>query len=86
MDILEHKDTYAEKYPLVFRKTPTNRYELKILFDDKTLEVVISPDTIKKYGFYAFDTFIENSKNVNLLYKNGDIYTVIVEKGDWFYL
>ena len=82
LDILEHKDTYAEKYPLVFRKTPTNRYELKILFDDKTLEVVISPDTIKKYGFYAFDTFIENSKNVNLLYKNGDIYTGIVEKGD----
>ena len=75
LDILEHKDTYAEKYPLVFRKTSTNRYELKILFDDKTLEVVISPDTIKKYGFYAFDTFIENSKNVNLLYKNGDIYT-----------
>lgn len=82
LDILEHKDTYAEKYPLVFRKTSTNRYELKILFDDKTLEVVISPDTIKKYGFYAFDTFIENSKNVNLLYKNGDIYTGIVEKGD----
>lgn len=82
LDILEHKDTYAEKYPLVFRKTSTNRYELKILFDDKTLEVVISSDTIKKYGFYAFDTFIENSKNVNLLYKNGDIYTGIVEKGD----
>lgn len=82
LDILEHKDTYAEKYPLIFRKTSTNCYELKILFDDKTLEVVISPDTIKKYGFYAFDTFIENSKNVNLLYKNGDIYTGIVEKGD----
>ena len=82
LDILEHKDTYAEKYPLVFRKTSTNRYELKILFDDKTLQVVISPDTVKKYGFYAFDTFIENSKNVNLLYKNGDIYTGIVEKGD----
>lgn len=82
LDILEHKDVYAEKYPLVFRKTSSNRYELKILFDDKTLQVVISPDTVKKYGFYAFDTFIENSKNVSLIYKNGDLYTGIVEKGD----
>lgn len=82
IDVLHHKENYENKYPLVFRKTSSNSYELKIRFDDKNLEVIVGSDDIKKYGFYAFSTFVKNSKDAKIIYQNGDVYTGKVDISD----
>lgn len=74
---------YAKKYPLVLLKSLyANDYQLNIKFKDKTLSLLVSPDIIAKYGFYAFDDMIKHSENVKLTYPKGDVYTGIVDKND----
>ena len=65
--------------PVTLQKQSEN-YMLKIIFDDRVLETVVSPDIIKRYGFFAFDDFIKSSQNVKLNYNNGNIFIGIVEK------
>ncbi len=64
---------YYTNAPVTLQKQQDN-YLLKIEFNDKTLETIISSDTVKKYRFLSFDKFIQNSKNIKLNYNNGDIF------------
>lgn len=61
-------------------------YILKIEFNDRILEAVVSSDKVRKSNLYFdFDDFIISSQNVKLTDKNGNVFTGIVEKyGDQY--
>jgi len=72
---------YSSLIPINVQKKGDNYY-LKIDFRDRTLETIISYETLKKSNFldFDFDSFsyltkiIKTSENVKLTFKNGNIF------------
>jgi len=70
-----------DNIPVILQKQSED-YVLKMEFDDRILETVVSSENIKNYGFFEFNNLIKYSQNVKLNYKNGDAFIGVVEKDD----
>jgi hypothetical protein len=57
----------------------TVSYYMKIVYQGRTLETSVSSELIKKYGLFAFNNLITNSRQVKLSYENGSVFTGTVE-------
>ena len=58
-------------------------YMLKIEYDNRILEAVVSSDAVKKHGV-KIDSFLASSQNVKISYKNGDVFVGTVQgKGEY---
>ena len=88
-------DIYSEVYhgyssTATLQKQSEN-YILKIKFDDRILETLVSYDMVKQCDLYDYGCFIKNAQDVRLsfikdygrAYKNGDTFVGVVEKDSW---
>jgi hypothetical protein len=76
-----YNDYPLNNIPIIIQKQ-SEGYLLRMEFDDRILETVVSSENIKNYGFLKFDDLIKSSQNVKLNYKNGNAFIGVVEKDD----
>lgn len=74
-DVYFYQGYLDENTSVSLLKKEDNSYALKIEFIDKTLEINVGFDSLNKNGFLNFQEIIEeNSKNVKLTFKNGNVF------------